>query len=474
MTLPSLHKNYIYTIPLLALIFGFIFMFGIIKINKNSRTTDVQLNKDSTLKLDEATSITDQNTNQIQTVANQTDINQEAKQTIVSEFGITEKGKVIIANLDNMEIKLINDGQVIKTMPILTKGKPDSYYETPGGEYKIESKEVSKLSSLGNVYMPYAMQFFGNYFIHGIPYYKGGKKVSTSYSGGCIRLADEDAKTVYGFADAGSTHLFVTNNSYYTQAKDTGALDYYIQDNGGALSMTASQAIAIDLYTGEVLVEYNGNQVIPMEGGAKLLAANTSLDVVNQEKEITYNQNKIKNKDLIPLILNQSDEAALNIISKQYGINNFIKKMNEKASAIKLTNTKITEPSGLSNKTVSTVYDLAKLIKYTHDFKPFLLSITSSSSTSTLNIFAGSDDYYGGLYGFLPEQYHSVGGIFSLKVKEAIENKDILDSNNISNIYKLNANPIDRKVIIVISGSINPEGDIKLFREYLNNSATLK
>ncbi len=387
---------------------------------------------------------------------------------VISEYGNTESGKIIIANLDSMEIALIENGITKSKLPILTKGKPGSYYETPGGDYKVESKEDVKLSSLGNVYMPYAMQFFGNYFIHGIPYYKDGKKVSSSYSGGCIRLLDTDAKQVYDFASVGDTKVHITNNSYYSSS--TVDSQYYIAQSDG-LSLTASQAIAMDLSSGQILLEYNGNQIIPMEGNSKLLAANVSLDVVNQEKIITYKNNKIQVKDLLPLILTNADEDAMDTVIKQYGSSNFIKKMNTKAAAIKLTNTYIVEPSGLSEKTVSTVYDIAKLIKYTNDFKPFLLAISSATTTSssTLNIFAGKEGYYGGSYGFLPTQYHSIAGVFDIEPKANLV--DII--NGASNNMGI-ATSTKVKVVLVISGSINPEADINNLLEYLNKSAMAK
>lgn len=459
------NKLNILIIPTIALLLGFAISAAVLALihyyNKKlslvaiTSSTEVVTN-------DNNKTIPASNTTQIDNTNNNSHSN-----AVVSEFGVEEKGKVIVANLDEMQITLIEDGVTKSTLPILTKGKPGSYYETPGGDYKIESKEDVKLSTLGNVYMPYAMQFFGNYFIHGIPYYKDGKKVSTSYSGGCIRLSDENAKIVYDFASTQSTKVHITNNSYYSVAGSEP--EYYIAESEG-LGMTASQAIVMDLISGDVLLEYNGNQIIPMEGNAKMLAANVSLDVVNQEKVISYNNNKIQIKDLLAPLLSSSDESALDIIVKQYGYSNFVKKMNSKAAAIKLNNTTIVEPSGLSEKTLSTVYDIAKLIKYTNDFKPFLLTISSStSSTSTLNIYAGRSGYYGGSFGFLPTQYHSLAGIFDISVNTNLV--DVINGNTQNNITEESRK---KKVVIVISGSINPEGDINNLLSYLNNNATAR
>ena len=45
------------------------------------------------------------------------------------------------------------------------------------------------------------IQFDGNYFIHGWPYYPDGTSVAKGYSGGCIRLSTEDAEELYGLVD---------------------------------------------------------------------------------------------------------------------------------------------------------------------------------------------------------------------------------------------------------------------------------
>jgi lipoprotein-anchoring transpeptidase ErfK/SrfK len=56
-------------------------------------------------------------------------------------------------------------------------------------------------SGIVNVYMPYSVQIHQDFFVHGIPYFPDGTRVTSKFSGGCLRLADTDAKTVYDFAD---------------------------------------------------------------------------------------------------------------------------------------------------------------------------------------------------------------------------------------------------------------------------------
>jgi len=51
--------------------------------------------------------------------------------------------------------------------------------------------------------MPYSVQIHQDFFVHGIPYFPNGERVTSRYSGGCLRVADENAKEIYDFAKAG-------------------------------------------------------------------------------------------------------------------------------------------------------------------------------------------------------------------------------------------------------------------------------
>src|SRR5262249_8327961 len=70
------------------------------------------------------------------------------------------------ADLSGMKLRLYRQGAVVTEVPILTKGRPGSWWETPAGFYKIQSKAQSAFSSFGHVYMPWSMAFQGNFLIH--------------------------------------------------------------------------------------------------------------------------------------------------------------------------------------------------------------------------------------------------------------------------------------------------------------------
>ena len=235
----------------------------------------------------------------------------------------TKPDKMIIADLLNMRITLVSS-TTLETLPIITNGKPGSYYETPVGEYEVGLKSYKHFSTLGEVYMPYSVQFYANFFIHGIPYHTDGTRVSSSYSGGCIRLADTDAKKVYDFATPKMKVLVINRENNLNNDRN------------------------IDL---DIISSYN------------LLLTLVSLESTNQEKVVTYKNKELKIKNLTQDILN-GDAAAQKIASSQLGRENILKLMNKKAEAL-----------GISNINFENEIDRRILINYVYNHKVFLFDL---------------------------------------------------------------------------------------------------
>lgn len=106
-------------------------------------------------------------------------------------------------DLDAMTLTIWKDGAP-ETFPVLSKGDPERTNETPRGEFEALYKAEKHFSSIGHVWMPFSIQFKGNFFIHGWPYYPDGRDVAKGYSGGCVRLSTEDAQRVYEFVKIGT------------------------------------------------------------------------------------------------------------------------------------------------------------------------------------------------------------------------------------------------------------------------------
>lgn len=251
--------------------------------------------------------------------SNMSNSNKEKLQEL-SESKINED--MLIVDLSNMKISLVQKGEIIKDFKIVSIGKPGSYYETPAGNYEIKGKFGNKFSNLGQVYMPYAMQFYGNFFIHGIPYYPNGTKVSSSYSGGCIRLSDNDAKEIYNFSKINTRLLILNNNVSQNKLSDLG-----------------------------------------QEKSKNILAVLTSLEVLNQEKYVTFNNKKVQIKTLNKYILENNTEA-INIIENNIGKDNFLNSKKEKVIAI-----------GISDYSFDLESDRKILADYITNNKSYILTL---------------------------------------------------------------------------------------------------
>lgn len=113
---------------------------------------------------------------------------------------VTNDERSILIDLTNMNLFLLKSGQIYKTIPVLHKGPNTLWFQSPTNYFNIGVKYKLLKSGIVNVYMPYSVQIHQDFFVHGIPYLPSGEKVTSQYSGGCLRVADEDAKIVYDFA----------------------------------------------------------------------------------------------------------------------------------------------------------------------------------------------------------------------------------------------------------------------------------
>lgn len=113
------------------------------------------------------------------------------------------KGKFIDANLATMKLTLFEDGQATRAYPVAAKGNPRSA-PTREGQFSVLSKQQNHFSTLSHVWMPWSMQFSGDYFIHQWPYWPNGTRITSAYSAGCIRLFEGDAKEVFEWAQVGT------------------------------------------------------------------------------------------------------------------------------------------------------------------------------------------------------------------------------------------------------------------------------
>jgi poly-gamma-glutamate synthesis protein (capsule biosynthesis protein) len=382
---------------------------------------------------------------------------------------ISKEGKVVLADLNTMSLRLYKDGQESGNFPIVSKGRPGSFWETPTGEYRALTKEERHFSSIGGVWMPYSVGFFGNFFIHGWPTYDSGAPVREGYSGGCIRLKTNDAKIVYEFIEK-NTLIIVVENADPT----IGERGYVMLKQQYPPKLSAEAFLVADLDNNFVFLEKNREEVKPIASITKLMSAIVSLEAINQEKEVAVQGDDLdiygdtgrlvageifsaKNL-LMPLLLSSSNDAAYTL-ARILGTGRFVELMNEKAKAIKLSKTRFSDPSGLEMTNVSSAEDLLYLLKYIRDVHAPLLDIsqkrqmklqTNKTSHTWYNFNWKSGDalFAGGKVGYISAAGKTMVALFRVPVSEFIS----------------------RDIGVAVLGSDDQEKDIKKLVAYVQSN----
>jgi len=248
-------------------------------------------------------------------------------------------GKHVVILLDTMMLELHDGTTTLSVLPILSQGKPGSYYETIGGVHKNDFKTPLHFSSIGHVYMPHSVHIFGNYFIHGIPYYPNGTPVASTYSGGCIRLANNHAKIVYDFVNK-DTAIIITRGTEFDFTPTPIASSTLLRD---------------DMTT--------------------LMVATISLEALTQDNPILGTEGEMTTRrSLISLLLTNNSKDIAKLYAKNIGEKSFVALMNKKAQALGLSNTHFTDVVS----PVSTTYeDYARFIEYITTYKSYLMTNTA-------------------------------------------------------------------------------------------------
>lgn len=100
-------------------------------------------------------------------------------------------------NLSAQRILLYENGLLRRTFPIAYQAPYGAWFETPTGYFTVGIKREKFMSSIAPVFMEDAVQLYQDFFIHAIPYYEDGTRVTSQFSGGCIRLRDDVAREFY-------------------------------------------------------------------------------------------------------------------------------------------------------------------------------------------------------------------------------------------------------------------------------------
>jgi hypothetical protein len=299
---------------------------------------------------------------------------------------IDSKQMFITADLTTMTVEVYEDGVVTETVPIAAKGRVGSWWETPAGLYRIESKTPSHFSSIGKVYQPWSMAFQGNFFIHGWPHYEDGTPVSGSYSGGCIRLQNEDSKRVYDRVKVGTPILV------YASAGESDAFQY----TATPPAVTAQGYFVADITNGAILAARNEDVPADVGATAQVVTSLVAADYINLSKDIlidgstlaTTTYPRLKDRSsvsayalLFPLLIEGSHESA-EVLASELGHRRFTALMNTKADALGMHESVFASASGSTTGNLSTPDDLFHLLKHLYNDRRFVISISAEQPVS--------------------------------------------------------------------------------------------
>ena len=200
-----------------------------------------------------------------------------------------------------------------------------------------------------------------------------------------LTLAQTKSKKTYSAASARARRASVARSRAAAQARalrDAQEPRYKLDANGALVpDLRAEAAIIYDSATGHVLWELNSRNQRSIASITKVMTAavfmedspNLSDTVVVESSDVraastTYLRTgyQVTKGDLLHLTLIASDNGAARALARvsKYGSDGFIKRMNDKARELGLTNTSYADPSGLLAENVSSAYDMARLITY--------------------------------------------------------------------------------------------------------------
>lgn len=384
-----------------------------------------------------------------------------------NNYSVPKDGRSILADLSGMRVVLYENGIATATYPILSKGRKGTPWETPSGVYQILTKEKNHFSSLGHVFMPWSMQFYGNFFIHGWPYDAEGNDVPRGYSGGCVRLSTPDAESVYRFAEWGIPVI--------VRARDEQDLSggYYVTTSFQPPALSAESLVVMDLDRGQILWKKDPEKQLSGALISKYLSALASLEHMNQYTPRDLPQAKILGsswltrrselpaKDLIAPLMYSQDTAIEELFAHSHGKTLFVRAMADKAKAFGMLDTRIIDIGGASTTNVTTATDMVHLLRALDQSKRYLLELTGKPLVAIPDEEGREPSVVVNTFLLPPSVTTSRGGLMDPSSGDALF------------VFTMPSRSGDiRSVAVAIGGSADMAGDIASATAYLSEGVT--
>ena len=360
---------------------------------------------------------------------------------VIREELLQESASFVEANLAKMKISLYRQGSLEKEIPILARGDPQGWGGSAAGLYQIKSGYKLGYSAIAEVYMPYALNYYGKYYLHGEPYYPGGERRIADITGGCIQLSDEDAKAIYEFTEINMPVLVIDeeNDDYRYPDKRAGEFP----------QVSAKNYLVADLGSGFVFAKKDSQSTTSIASLTKLMTAVVLSEKIDLRKTILVRPEMLNSYgsttgldvgerfgvvELFYPLLTESSNDAAEVLSYFFGRANTIGLMNEKAKSILMGNTEFVSPDGYDPNNISTAEDLFYLARYTLNNRPPILEITKGENVQTFgevnfknldnkNLFFDDQNFVGGKTGYIIVSKYTGLFIFKFQTKIGEERK---------------------------------------------------
>ncbi|MDI6883216.1 MAG: L,D-transpeptidase family protein [Patescibacteria group bacterium] len=299
-----------------------------------------------------------------------------------------------------MKIKIYEKGDLLKEVPIFTKGDPERWGGTSLGVYKVLSKNKIAFSNLAQSWMPWAIHIDGKYYIHGDNWYSGGRIDISPITGGCVRLSNENAKEVYDFIQEG-VPILVTDKGF-----ENDDFQYSLFQNPTLFpELSAESYLVADLGSGFIFKEKDFQKQLPIASLTKLMTAIVIAERVDLRKSILAKKEMIEPFKIFnwfspkleigreykvielfyPLLIESSNDVA-EALGYFLGKEETVRLMEEKARAILMEKTNFADVTGISENNLSTTEDLFYLARYILSSRPTLLKISKREEVLTFGI----------------------------------------------------------------------------------------
>ncbi len=316
---------------------------------------------------------------------------------------IPNEGRLMVVDLGSNQIFMYQDGELVDQTSLKSQGQIGSFWQTPTGYYEITYTNPNHISSIGNVNMPYSLQYSGNFFIHGWPTYLDGTPVDEGYSGGCIRLETNNAQRVFNFTSSGSKVLVINSNNLESIDNEISLTK---KEVGDFPTPKSQEYLLANLVTGQVISQSeNTDTLLPLGHVGNFLMAITANEWISYGTEVPqyYQSNDSYVAEGISLVprgmygqllddTNISDEINF-ALTRHRGSGFFAEKLITKTHAIGMNDTKlITDPkTNRAFRLNAPLEEWFHLTRYLYFQKPFLLEESDGYTDITDNIKLFSD-----------------------------------------------------------------------------------